>query len=418
MENKSFWLCNESTAIDYITKLKNLNEINPQARRLEEEEHSNGDDDDDSVDNFDIDYKIEEGRVARIFIQGGMHAKKTYMTSIFDLPVYSEIKRLLIAMEESDLINEVILDIDSAGGDVHGCFELADYIHSYKKPIRTESRGALASAAYLLASATNSIAVSESAEVGCMGGMYKFVDTDSLETKYIYFRSKGSKNKNKLKEEGAKQYQDYIDDVGQMFSDRLKTFRKNGDLFDGEIFSGLRALDKSIVDSIIHSIRSNITMNEKNQDSLTSLEKTKTDASMQALATENAVKLELVKKELEAKAVEAATLEKERVLTILKAGDVGERIIKAVSETTDAKDFAVQELDAIRKMKTEAPTVPTNPRPQPDTEESAGTFNYQTERGRVEFDAEHVNQVASGADDAVKSMGKSYSHDDYMRGGI
>ncbi len=388
MKNKTYWLSDQKTANDYIATLHKFQKMEISFRKLEDEGEQGAHDD------FDIDYKIEQGRVARVFIQGGMHHRKSFMTSYLNIPTYDEIKRLLIALEQSELINSVVLDIDSGGGDTHGCFELADYIHSYKKPIKTESRGNLASAAYLLASATNSISVSETAEVGCIGAVAIFPDPDDPNaSKRIIFRSAGSENKNQLKGDGANQYQEYVNDVGKTFSDRLKAFRGNGDSFKGEIFSGVRSLDISLVDSIIPSIRSNTNMNEKSQDSLTSLEKNQ--MNMNSQASEYIARLEAQVKELQIKSESLIKLESERVVAIMKAAGIDDRIVKAVSEKTDAGTFAISEIEKLRNQKTENDT------------------KLENLKKGIQTDADAINGTGTSDLNMTKNE-KSFSHEDYI----
>lgn len=67
-------------------------------------------------------------------------------------------------------VKAIAFVIDSPGGEVAGNFELADYIHSLRgqKPMKAFTSGAY-SAAYSLASATDSITVTRSGGVGSIG---------------------------------------------------------------------------------------------------------------------------------------------------------------------------------------------------------------------------------------------------------
>lgn len=407
--NKNILLCDEQTAIDYHAMIEKFEQmkLGPFNSKIEHDEDDQ---------KYEIEYKIQEGGEAHVFIEGAMrHRKQPEFLMFFGcgMPSYEGIRELLEALEKSEFVESVVLNIDSGGGVIHGCYDLADYINDYSKPIRTLCDGTLCSAAYLLASATNRIDTSASAKVGSIGAMSQYLDQDSLEHKIIVFRSKGSEHKNELKGKGSNQYQNYINDMGEMFTDRLQKFRGDSNSHNGEIFSGTTALDLKLIDGILEHNRSK-EMNNNKTDPMASLEQANANAQANATAAQAQVNANLINDSMQVKLKEfaeqsenKAKAEAVRVATILKAANVSERVFKAISEGMKAEEFALSELQAVRKLAGEKVTA---------TKEAESNARTQTQGnyGDYQKDAEDVNSVAGGADDITADTGKSFSAEEYL----
>ncbi|MBK4346004.1 S49 family peptidase, partial [Enterobacter hormaechei] len=80
-------------------------------------------------------------------------------------------------------IKEILLDINSGGGAVSGCKELADYIYQSRgvKPITAIVNFSAFSAAYFIASACTKIIVSETSGVGSIGVILEHMEASKLE---------------------------------------------------------------------------------------------------------------------------------------------------------------------------------------------------------------------------------------------
>lgn len=91
---------------------------------------------------------------------------------------YEDIRQQVTAAVADPMVEHVVMDIDSPGGSVAGCFELADDIHalSQQKPITAISNFGAYSAAYALASAATNLIVSPSSGVGSIGVIARHVD--------------------------------------------------------------------------------------------------------------------------------------------------------------------------------------------------------------------------------------------------
>lgn len=84
---------------------------------------------------------------------------------------YNYIKNAISAALNDESVDNIILDIDSGGGEVAGCFETADYIKAARtqKEIHAIVDSSCYSAAYAIASACTSIKATPSSGIGSIG---------------------------------------------------------------------------------------------------------------------------------------------------------------------------------------------------------------------------------------------------------
>mgnify|MGYP000944970294 CR=1 FL=1 len=84
---------------------------------------------------------------------------------------YDSIARQISAALIDPAVRAIVLNIDSPGGEVSGAFQLADHIRKSRpvKPIHAIASDLAASAGYLIASAAESISLTETAQVGSIG---------------------------------------------------------------------------------------------------------------------------------------------------------------------------------------------------------------------------------------------------------
>ncbi len=108
-------------------------------------------------------------RVAAIGIHGPLTNRGSFIGDIFGWSNYADIGAEVSQAIADDTIDEIVLDIDSPGGDVAGCQELATLIASSPKPVTAFACGICASAAYWLASQATRIIAMPSSQVGSIG---------------------------------------------------------------------------------------------------------------------------------------------------------------------------------------------------------------------------------------------------------
>jgi signal peptide peptidase SppA len=118
------------------------------------------------------------GRVAIVPVAGTLVHKSGFMDAASGLMSYQSIAGNIIAAMENPNVDAVLLEIDSYGGEVSGCFDLANFIYESRgeKPIWALSNEACYSAAYCIASACDKVFLTETAGVGSIGVYGQHVD--------------------------------------------------------------------------------------------------------------------------------------------------------------------------------------------------------------------------------------------------
>ena len=190
---------------------------------------SDWDDDDDSAftrQARDTGYDVVEG-VAVIPIQGTLVQKLGTLRPYSGMTGYDGIRACFLqALNDSD-VKAICLDIDSPGGEVAGCFDLADVIYASRgsKPIWAILSESAYSAAYALASAADKIIVPRTGGVGSVGVIVMHVDwsqkikSDGLQVTIITYgdRKAESNPYEPLSDTARKAIQADIDEMGRLF---------------------------------------------------------------------------------------------------------------------------------------------------------------------------------------------------------
>lgn len=126
-------------------------------------------------------YEVIDG-VAIIPVQGSLAQRVGGLDPYSGMLGYNQIEaKLEVAMDDS-LVRAVLLDIDSPGGEVAGCFDLSRKIASYSqrgggvKPIIGVANEQACSAAYAIISGADEIYMPETGVVGSIGVWTMLVD--------------------------------------------------------------------------------------------------------------------------------------------------------------------------------------------------------------------------------------------------
>jgi signal peptide peptidase SppA len=149
---------------------------------------------------------------------------------------YDGIRQNFLAALADEEAGAIMLDIDSPGGEVAGCFDLADTIWRARgsKPVWAVVNEMACSAAYALASATDRITVPRTGVVGSVGVIALHVDlSKALEEagitvtliQYGARKSDGS-DMIPLAPEARTRFQADIDAVGKLFVNTVARNRK------------------------------------------------------------------------------------------------------------------------------------------------------------------------------------------------
>ena len=201
---------------------------------------------------------IENG-IATISIQGlltdGMpkiYEKMGLVTSY--AKIKSEIEGAILAGAQAIQFN-----INSGGGSVNGAIELSRYISRLAIPTASMVTSCACSAAYMLASATNYIEATETAQVGNIGAIMSWYDYTAydkqrgIEEKAIY--NSGATLKSTFYTEPNNEQiaflQASVDQHGEIFSDFVKSQRSvDEEVFKAGWYYGEKALQLGLIDKI------------------------------------------------------------------------------------------------------------------------------------------------------------------------
>lgn len=124
-------------------------------------------------------YSVEDG-IAYIPISGPLMPKRDFCSVLFDVEMttYSEIINSIALAESDDSVESVVFNISSPGGSTVGLGRTAEKIKNMTKPNIAMVGDLAASAAYWLASQSNSIVAEHAAvQIGSIGVYCEVVDT-------------------------------------------------------------------------------------------------------------------------------------------------------------------------------------------------------------------------------------------------
>jgi len=124
--------------------------------------------DDEDDDDDDKDFAFADG-IAMIPITGVLYNRMAYSCDWFT--GYNAVRSQMQAAMADPSVKGIIFDVNSPGGMVQGCMELADEIYSMRgqKPMCAVVDGNCTSAAYALASSADQVIATRSADVGSIG---------------------------------------------------------------------------------------------------------------------------------------------------------------------------------------------------------------------------------------------------------
>jgi signal peptide peptidase SppA len=178
-------------------------------------------------------YEVVEG-IAIIPVTGTLVQKLGTLRPYSGMTGYDGLRANLSMALADDAVRAVVLDIDSPGGEVAGCFDLADSIYKARgsKPIWSILTESAYSAAYALASACDRIVVPRTGGTGSVGVICMHVDMSKalgaagVNVTLIHYgdRKADGADSKPLSDEALSRYQSDVDAMGELF---VKTVARN-----------------------------------------------------------------------------------------------------------------------------------------------------------------------------------------------
>jgi capsid assembly protease len=185
--------------------------------------------DEDSAD-INSSYDVVDG-IALVPIQGTLVHKLGSARPICGMMGYDGIRANLAQAVADPAVRAIVLDMDSPGGEVSGCFDLVDAIRALRgvKPIWAILSEVAYSAAYAIASACDHITVPRTGGAGSIGVVAMHVDfsqalaKDGIAVTFVQFgATKTDGNQYKpLSDPALARFQAEIDRLGTLFVDTV-----------------------------------------------------------------------------------------------------------------------------------------------------------------------------------------------------
>jgi len=199
----------------------------------------------------------------------GIHGPLMHRVMEMEFPsggptTYADIRHAFDMALSDDEVQGIVLDIDSPGGEVNGAFDLADHIFQSRgiKPITAVVNEAAFSAAYLLASAAETIILPRTGGVGSIGVIAthtefsKWEEDNGITVKHVYAgaRKADFSQHQPLSDEAEHGLQVMVDDAYLLFTETVAKHRGISvqAVVDTEagVFEGKKAVKAKLADKV------------------------------------------------------------------------------------------------------------------------------------------------------------------------
>ena len=198
------------------------------------------------------------GGVAVIPVTGPLFRHANLLTAVCGATSYELLAQDFNKALNNPNISAILFDVDSPGGEVNGCSELADMICKArgKKRIIAYASGSCCSGAYWIASACDKIMVADTAIVGSIGVVSIFEKEDEKQTIEIVSSQSPNKRPNVETEEGKAKIQAHIDALAEVFIHKVALNRDISpkevieNFGGGDVFVGQKAVSIGLADAL------------------------------------------------------------------------------------------------------------------------------------------------------------------------
>lgn len=217
----------------------------------------------------DPELDVRDG-VAVIPVRGILAKRMNLMIQISGGTSMEILKQDIQAALDDDSIEAIILDVDSPGGSVAGTMELATWLYAQRgrKPIKAYANELMASAAYWIGSAVDTISAQATAQIGSIGVITAHYDYSHYDAKmgikrtFLYagkYKAIGNDTE-PLSQEARDYIQERLDQLYTLFVDGVAqnrgvgAERVLGEMADGKIFLAKQAMEAGLIDNISDSL--------------------------------------------------------------------------------------------------------------------------------------------------------------------
>ena len=173
----------------------------------------------------------QRGSTAILDVQGPIFRHADLMSHLSGATTAEHLARDFQAAIDNGTVENILLRIDSPGGQVNGIADLAEIIRQSPKPVTAYIDGLGASAAYWLAAAAKKIYGSVDSFIGSIGVVATLVDRrgaqerQGVKTYQIVSSQSPRKLADPATEEGHAAISEMVDSLGALFVDRVAGYR-------------------------------------------------------------------------------------------------------------------------------------------------------------------------------------------------
>src|SRR5215471_392565 len=204
------------------------------------------------------------GSTAILAIEGPIFRYANLMTAISGATSVESAALAFDAAVESPAVSQIVLQINSPGGEVDGINAFADQIRggAIRKPVTAYVEGLGASAAYWLASSARRIVADESARLGSIGVIATQTDRTGAQERQgiksykIISSQSPKKGADAGTPEGRSQIQAMVDEMADLFIGKVAKFRGitpdqvANDFGQGATMMAPKALEAGMIDQV------------------------------------------------------------------------------------------------------------------------------------------------------------------------
>jgi ClpP class serine protease len=168
---------------------------------------------------------------AIINVRGPLFRYRSIFTWLLGGTSVDQIAQALQAAVDDPQVRNIVMAVNSPGGQIDGINELAKMIRASGKPVTAYVDGLAASGAYWLAAAAGRIVADETAQLGSIGVLATIVDDRASEERHGIKRFEIVSSQSPLKrtdpatEEGRAQIQAMVDKLASIFIAKIADFR-------------------------------------------------------------------------------------------------------------------------------------------------------------------------------------------------
>lgn len=361
----------------------------------------------------EVDHKnlvtMREDGIAVLHVDGSLSYRSNFWTAAFGMDTYNSIEAAFDECMNDASVTGILLDINSPGGEVSGCSDLANKIFESrgKKPFGIAARtgGLMCSAAYWLGSSAEAIFTADNGTLGSIGVLCAY-NKSGKNLNVVVSDLSPNKAATPDSEEGLALVKKELNDLAEVF---ISAVAKNrGTTFEdvlsnygkGGVFIGQKAVDAGLadgvasLDEVCEMMKSKKILKTTNQGATMAAEEIKEEVVAEEVQTPSAEEI-----------AKNAVAEYKKSIADVKAlfGECGlaedaTAFVDSGKTLADAKEFAFNAMkESITKKDEEIASLKAELAAKPAADANLSEEQKKAIAKGIEAEASQANNVQGGA---------------------